>query len=364
MKSALRRFKFLGLLVLAFLIFVPTLVFGIDDTSTGYRINAVTTFKIVYPAGYSGGLFYISNISRKDYFIPTKTTGEFDSFKNNLPTGVSIDGGPCDLSPAGVYVGAGYVSLSECASYPACPLYITGGAIETSLGGSCGLLKKWRHMRCGALGQANNICQGEPCITAIVRQSDWGQVRFCTGTYDYPLKKCMYTGSTLRTVDAGGWAGFINRVRISQLTIPMTVGDSSWGTCSTSAPCGDTICSTAYGENCGSCPADCGVCPCGNYICDPGETCSNCPGDCGSCPCSDYTYESACTSANCYWHSYGYVCDNYPCEYYGSDSSSCYNAGCYWDSYNYRCVSASCSSYYDQYSCQSAGCTWDGYSCY
>ena len=50
--------------------------------------------------------------------------------------------------------------------------------------------------------------------------------------------------------------------------------------------CGNNAC--ASGENCSSCPTDCGNCPapevCGNLACAGGETCSTCPTDCGSCP--------------------------------------------------------------------------------
>lgn len=46
--------------------------------------------------------------------------------------------------------------------------------------------------------------------------------------------------------------------------------------------CGDEICNN--GEDCSSCPGDCGVCLyCGDGICNNGETCSSCPGDCGTC---------------------------------------------------------------------------------
>ena len=44
--------------------------------------------------------------------------------------------------------------------------------------------------------------------------------------------------------------------------------------------CGDAVCGD--GEDCGNCPADCGVC-CGDGQCVGGETCSTCPADCG-CP--------------------------------------------------------------------------------
>ena len=58
------------------------------------------------------------------------------------------------------------------------------------------------------------------------------------------------------------------------------------------AQCGDSVCSG--GEDCTSCPGDCGACPsCGDATCDPGEDCSSCPGDCGACPyCGDGTCDS------------------------------------------------------------------------
>ncbi len=52
--------------------------------------------------------------------------------------------------------------------------------------------------------------------------------------------------------------------------------------------CGNGFCETPYGETCTSCPGDCGPCPavCGDGLCDEdaGESCTNCPGDCGPCP--------------------------------------------------------------------------------
>ena len=55
--------------------------------------------------------------------------------------------------------------------------------------------------------------------------------------------------------------------------------------------CGNEVCDN--GEDCNTCPGDCGVCPpptssptasCGNGVCDNGEDCNTCPGDCGACP--------------------------------------------------------------------------------
>jgi hypothetical protein len=52
--------------------------------------------------------------------------------------------------------------------------------------------------------------------------------------------------------------------------------------------CGDLMCDPSVGEDCFSCPRDCGPCMgfCGDTVCDPasGEVCDTCPVDCGPCP--------------------------------------------------------------------------------
>lgn len=46
--------------------------------------------------------------------------------------------------------------------------------------------------------------------------------------------------------------------------------------------CGDRDCGS--GEDCSSCPRDCGSCPsCGDGTCNGSDDCTSCPGDCGSC---------------------------------------------------------------------------------
>jgi len=65
--------------------------------------------------------------------------------------------------------------------------------------------------------------------------------------------------------------------------------------------CGNGTCDAALGESCASCPSDCGACPptCGNGKCDPTESCASCAKDCGQC-CGDGKCEAAlgesCTS--------------------------------------------------------------------
>ncbi len=55
--------------------------------------------------------------------------------------------------------------------------------------------------------------------------------------------------------------------------------------CTGGPVCGDGLCE--LGEDCETCPEDCGECPpppvCGDGFCEPGESCDTCPADCGEC---------------------------------------------------------------------------------
>ena len=65
--------------------------------------------------------------------------------------------------------------------------------------------------------------------------------------------------------------------------------ESTPGADSEEPSCGDGKCSTSKGEDCQTCPEDCGTCTlCGNTFCEPGqpkEDPESCPEDCG--PCGD-----------------------------------------------------------------------------
>ncbi len=72
--------------------------------------------------------------------------------------------------------------------------------------------------------------------------------------------------------------------------------------------CGDAACDDMRGEDCTTCPTDCGPCgeTCGNAICDPDE-CQSCPQDCRDegCPC----HHDVCTEDS----ALPYGCDESPC---------------------------------------------------
>ena len=76
------------------------------------------------------------------------------------------------------------------------------------------------------------------------------------------------------------------------------------GACPPPVVCGDGFCNGA--ETCLSCATDCGACPpppptCGNGLCTGAETCLNCATDCGACPpvCGDGLCNGTETCSNC-----------------------------------------------------------------
>ena len=116
----------------------------------------------------------------------------------------------------------------------------------------------------------------------------------------------------------------------------------------TPRPCGDGKCDKGIGEDCNTCPSDCGeclrtpvcgdarcdpeetpiACPqdctlkviCGNGICDPAENCWDCPKDC-KCAVGEYcsSEEKRCLKP---------VCGNQKCEIYENSANCCVDCPC------------------------------------
>ena len=93
----------------------------------------------------------------------------------------------------------------------------------------------------------------------------------------------------------------------SSTTTTSSMTGSSSTTTTTAPSCPNGVCEPALGEDCTTCPQDCGTCPtttssstivlpgCGDSVCDngAGENCETCPQDCG-CGAGTYCYRSAC----------------------------------------------------------------------
>lgn len=92
MKKVWRSHKLVILLVLAFLIIIPAIVFGVDPLNTwpgGYQTLHGQLRKITDLASISRTNTCVTNSTANDYFIPTKTATEWDAFLTNKPSGVT-----------------------------------------------------------------------------------------------------------------------------------------------------------------------------------------------------------------------------------------------------------------------------------
>ena len=152
-------------------------------------------------------------------------------------------------------------------------------------GGTCGTCAIGE--QCNAGGQCvcvpdcwNKECGSDGCGGSC---GECGQFQTCTGS-----GKCKFVTPLCGDSNCWSWVGE-----------DCDSCPQDCGVC-----CGNDICEPAYQETCKSCPQDCGGC-CGNNFCDVqfSETCDNCPEDCGPCPalCGDNICDEAKgeTCANC-----------------------------------------------------------------
>src|SRR4051812_35826381 len=111
---------------------------------------------------------------------------------------------------------------------------------------------------------------GESWLLRAVRSVHWGVLRAIVCSSLLALAGCGRTGFAL---DVCGDS-------------VCTVGEncaSCPGDCGFCGGCGDGICEEGV-ESCRSCAIDCGRCKgCGDHQCDGLETCTSCPEDCGAC---------------------------------------------------------------------------------
>lgn len=96
MRLSSRRFKFLGISILALLIFIPLIVFG--DTLGGFRSfsgnrnNAIPVFHYADNSLSSIAAIgtCVQNTSGNDYFVPTRTINEWNNFFSHQPSGIAL----------------------------------------------------------------------------------------------------------------------------------------------------------------------------------------------------------------------------------------------------------------------------------
>lgn len=102
MKGKLKKFKFLiflgiFLFVLSGAVYIFYTMAVIGTWDAGYRVNTGAGPQDI-TINVGGTCQRITNTSGKDYFIPTKTTAEWNAFNANLPSGVATSS--CQANPS------------------------------------------------------------------------------------------------------------------------------------------------------------------------------------------------------------------------------------------------------------------------
>jgi len=285
MKKKMSKSKFLLFLALLILIFVGV-VFAIDTTSTGFRLNKNTIMQVVSPSY----CYQATNTgSANDYFVPTKTNAELLSFVNNKP---------------------GDVTSATCSSLPP-------------------RVAEWS----GKVNQhtdSNGVWQTDPDCTTGAGQN---LLTYCRKFNSETISYSAYAIETITKWTERGCTGLYTSAKQSYKCI-LCSEYSSQSTCD-SAGCSWHY----YGYACSrfAC-ASYGSGDCVNMGCYwGGSTCLNVP------YCGWYYDETECNyDFDCNWDSYNYCCYNpyeyyYPCSELYSQYDCELEYDCQWDSGNSDC---------------------------
>lgn len=208
MKLALGRYKFIVLIFLALLIIIPILVFGDSYTYlTGYPSIHNVPRPLPDITNISRTRTCVFNTSANDYFVPTKTVGEWDAFLANKPSGVTTGACCGDLicnngetfascpgdgcSSCGDYICNNgetratcssdcCTDASQCGTSTNCGVDTTcSGTTQScslfrtySCNGSCSYSDGLKTSRCG--GGENSMCDSGACTNKCSNQYPYG----------------------------------------------------------------------------------------------------------------------------------------------------------------------------------------------
>lgn len=181
-----QKIRFLSYtLVFVLILLLGSFAYSVGNKNEGYSIAGGGTFlKIsdyIRDAAKSG--YGITNSSIRNYFIPTKTLSEFNSFRDNLPSGVSI----CDSinGSCGGANGHSYQSASAANSAGLCSI---GNPSPSSLSGN----NNWSWACQGTCGGSNSGCSATYSLPNTVCSSNWS-----------PNNSMMCTGSQIGYIQTG-----------------------------------------------------------------------------------------------------------------------------------------------------------------
>ncbi len=257
------------LLFLGIIMAVSSIVnaFDIPGTAeTGFRTFNGRTSQVIYPNGHAATC--IKNNSGSDFFVPTKYYADFQSFKDHLPSGVTLSccgSGSCDAGESCSTCPSDCGSCGSCGDgecvYPetsiTCPTDCPGCCLD--------------------LLQSPSNCTPQSCTLNL------GANNYCFSYCDPGQGVSMFTKVNQDWIGSGA-VGSTCRQR----TTDQACGNTAHCGWLNALPkcnlfCGDGTCSSSVSENCYTCASDCGSCSvCGDSVCNGAETAANCPGDCGS----------------------------------------------------------------------------------
>src|SRR5680860_1548049 len=304
--------------LLFFIFLMPFFAFSqvnINSIDTGFRIPK-NTASIGTEVDVHLVCKVIKNTSLvNDYFIPTKTTGEWTSFINAVPSITDLVISDCSFCAAGFYlldsvctcVGNGYYfPINNNSRYTcAAGTYCSGcsGSETTCAAGTASIAVSLSCTTCAA-GSYNTTTGNSSCTTCPAG-------KYCTGgTSNVCCPDGKYnsaTGQSSCTSCAAGTYGV--------------------GTCQTSNTC--SSCSAGYYSSAGA--ASCSTCSAGTYSSSGSSSCS-------TCSCS--TYSSA-GSSSCSTGYNGYNCST------GSTSSAANACSSGYNSITSNCSYTCSGGYYD-----------------
>lgn len=210
----------------------------------------------------SGDCRQVKNNSGVAYFIPTRTTAEWQSFEN-----------------AKARLGVDALSTCSCSD-----------AVDCLPGLNCGSLSA-RCIKTGADNPAcagyvdRASCQNANCLWSVTT------VGSCYGGACVP--NCG--GKNCGADACGGLCGTCGSMQECSVS----------GVCTST--CGNGSCQATYSEDCSTCPTDCGSCGGGtecydDSYCPPGQYCAGLIAYCqGDWYCGDYTNMSDCGYNGCDW---------------------------------------------------------------
>ena len=273
------RFRYLGLIILGLFLISPLLVYASEPS---FRLNkgVMGFFRIDGGSGVRvhdyEAFFNIVNNCSADLFIGNKTTSEWLSFWNNIPSCLTVTNRFCGDSICQTYAENVLNCATDCS-------YCGDGICDATE----------NYFNCSADCSpicGDGICAGETCNSCI---ADCAGANCCgdgicknkmTLECYQSSVGCPISSNDYCSIDiSGGTAtGYYNHC--SAVCSHYTNYCESPLSCPGDCPaCGDGFCNQSTGENIATCSTDCPIF-CGDGLCNGSETSSSCIRDCKPLP--------------------------------------------------------------------------------